>query len=398
MSMPTPQLPAGKWPRTPRGFVIRVGTETIDELERTDREVRNLFEHLGVTAFLAAPDQRSSEHPRNAAGPYVLSHASFDALTPDFNTMDVARKAADLGVSMPEDSADMGCLRAEIVLSLLASPVQLDFPSLGEFLSAIEVRCDIVDAARYTSMEFHTGVVDRPEQFWNYSEDTGFTLKPGCALIEALEITTQPRRSGRLYGFSCYRATEYVILLGVAREAKRINQKLLTDLERQWHVKAIASGRFHESFLQEIGTNENPLPMGWYIPGDRVWFRNPDAFSSDVSGYEGSWVIYLGQGLFANFWKPDQPFDLVGKCLEVFFWRAGARRDPDGEMHMDESIVEARVTETRRNPEETMTILDRMLRLRDPQGVYAEGGCMDNTREWPRWLRPGTCDIRFPET
>lgn len=397
MTDSTPRMPAGRWPPLPRGFVIQVGSGAPDDIERTDHDVRNLLERLGVTRFLAVSDPRSRDQASNLAGPYVLSQASFDALTPDFNTMDVARQATRHGALLHGSSTDIACLQAEIAVSLLASPIQLSFPSLGEFLSAIDVRCDIVDAARHTSMEFHTGVVDRPEQFWNYSEDTGFTLKPGCALIEALEITTQPRRSGRLYGFSCYRATEYVILLGIAREAQRVNPELLTDLERQWNVKAIASGRFHESFLQEIGTNENPLPMGWYIPGDRVWFRNPDEFSSDVSGYEGSWVIYLGQGLFANFWKPDQPFDLIGKCLEVFFWRAGARRDPDGNMHMDESIVEARVAETRRDPEQTRIIVERMLRLRDSQGIYAEGGCMDNTREWPRWLRPGTCDVRFPE-
>jgi hypothetical protein len=376
--------------------VIQTARDASDAIERTDRAVRSFLDRLGLTAFLAAP-RLPADEPRDLAGPYVLSQISFEALTPDFNTMDAGEQATLRGASLHGDDADVARLQTEIALSLLASPIQLSFPSLDEFLSAIEVRCDIVDAARHTSMEFHTGVVDRPEQFWNYSDDTGFTLKPGCSLIEALEITTQPRRSGRLYGFSCYRATEYVILLGIAREAQRVNPGLLADLEQQWRVKAIASGRFHESFLQEIGTNEHPLPMGWIIPGDRVWFRNPDEFSSDVPGYEGSWVIYLGQGLFANFWKPDQPFDLIGKCLEIFFWRAGARRDPDGSMQMDESIVEARVIETRKDPVETRTIVERMLRLRDPQGVYAEGGCMDNTREWPRWLRSDTCDIRLPE-
>ena len=38
-----------------------------------------------------------------------------------------------------------------------------------------------------------------------------------------------------------------------------------------------------------------------------------------------------------------------------------------------------------------------MLRLRDPKGVYQEGGCIDTSREYPRCVHPGTADIRLPE-
>ena len=31
------------------------------------------------------------------------------------------------------------------------------------------------------------------------------------------------------------------------------------------------------------------------------------------------------------------------------------------------------------------------------QGVYAEGGCIDATRERVRWVRPGHCDIVLPD-
>jgi hypothetical protein len=37
-----------------------------------------------------------------------------------------------------------------------------------------------------------------------------------------------------------------------------------------------------------------------------------------------------------------------------------------------------------------------MMRSRDPQGVYADGGCMDNTRESPRWIHSATTDISLP--
>src|SRR5690606_16260938 len=157
--------------------------------------------------------------------------------------------------------------------------------------------------------------------FWRYAETSGFTLKEGVSLIEALRLTTQPDRSNRLYSFSCYRATEYVILLAVAQELEASNPAQLAQLQRQWETRAIMSGQFHDVFLRELGSCSDPLPPMYYVPGDRLWFRNPDGHSSNVEGYEGSWVFYLGDGLFTNFWKRDQPFTVTTKCVELFHWR-----------------------------------------------------------------------------
>jgi hypothetical protein len=37
-----------------------------------------------------------------------------------------------------------------------------------------------------------------------------------------------------------------------------------------------------------------------------------------------------------------------------------------------------------------------MARLRDGRGVYAEGGCVDVSREFPRGVCPGTAGIVLP--
>jgi len=63
---------------------------------------------------------------------------------------------------------------------------------------------------------------------------------------------------------------------------------------------------------------------------------------------------------------------------------------------MDESVVDHLTAATLQDAERTAAVLSRMQRLRDPKGVYAEGGCIDSTREFPRQLRPGTADIRLP--
>jgi hypothetical protein len=185
-------------------------------------------------------------------------------------------------------------------------------------------------------------------------------------------------------------------VLGVAQELAQCNPALLAQLETHWQSRAIMSRKFHDTFLYEYGSMDAPLPPKFYVPGDRLWFRNPDEHSSDVEGYEGSWVIYLGSGLFTNFWLCDKPYSMAEKCVEIYHWRHGVEKDESGNLHMNEAIVEAHVKETIRNPAEVERILGLMMRLRDPSGVYDEGGCIDTSREYPRWVCEGTADMVLP--
>jgi hypothetical protein len=287
-------------------------------------------------------------------------------------------------------------LTREIWLTLLASPLTWVFPSAEELISAVRMREFIVQAARKTALNFHTSEAERPEHCWTYQDETGFTVRPGSPLIESLIEATQPDVTGKLYAFSCYRATEYILLLAMAQEAQLSNPDLLADLQQQWETRAVMSGRFHEVFLRETGSMESPLPISYYIPGDRVWFRNPDDASSDVVGFEGSWVFYLGGGQFSNFWQRDKPFSLAAKCVDVYHWRNATAPDANGEMHINEDLVAQLVDKTMTEPAEVARITQHMFRLRDPKGVYAQGGCMDTTRESLRWVRPGTTDVALP--
>lgn len=284
-------------------------------------------------------------------------------------------------------------LEREIILALLLGPVVFQYPSYAEFEAAIRIRKNIVGAAARTELSFHTSKIERPADYWRYSDDTGFTVQPGKPLIDALQKATQPEVSGEKYSFSCYRATEYVLLLGIAQELADSNPPLLEQLQKQWETRAIMSGRFHETFLYEYGAMNDPLPPKYYVPGDRLWFRNPDEHSSDASGYEGSWVLYLGHGLFTNFWQRDKPYDMTAKCLEIYHWRDATYLDEEGELRVDDAIVEQRVRSTLENPSEVARILDLMLRFRDPQGVYSQGGCIDTTREYPRFICPATVTL-----
>jgi hypothetical protein len=309
------------------------------------------------------------------------------AWMPDFDTLDLTA-TLKLAVSDNEDD-----LLREIWLTLLNSPLQLEFPSAEELVSSANIRRKIARNAALTCLNFHTTAVERPNDCWRYSEDTGFVLIPGSPLIESLKKACQPEPGGELYSFSCYRASEYVVLLSIAEEARDCHPELLQRLQHQWETKAIASRRFHEVFMNELGTVEQPLPMHYYVPGDRVWFRNPDEPSEDATGYEGSWVFYLGGGLFSNFWKRDQAFTVLTKCIEIYHWRESAFLDAEGEMQMDETKVEQLVAQTLADPVACAKIYELMHRMRDPLDVYAGGGCMDATRETAKFVTATHGDI-----
>ena len=294
-----------------------------------------------------------------------------------------------------DDPADWTVER-EIAVALLGSPHLFSFANLSALQSHIRVRRNMVLAARKTALAFKTVAAERPEADWRYQEGPGFILNPGRPLIDALVAATQPEATGKLYDFSCYRATEYVILLGIAQELATHHPALLADLQQLNERHAVRSGQFHDVYLIEYGSMAAPLPSRFYVPGDRLWFRNPDERSSDIEGYEGSWVIYMGGGLFSNFWQRDRPFTLESKAIEIFHWRHGAMVDSQGQLFMDESVVEQQVAQTERDPQARQQVLERMVRMRDPQGVYAEGGCIDATREHPRSVSPDDCQLVLP--
>ena len=329
----------------------------------------------------------------DGAGHFVrisLHAEQSEAWAPGFDTLSLANR---LQLDIDNRPAD---LTREIVAAMLMGPVAFEFPSVDELVSAVRIRHNIARAARKTSLSFHTSQAERPEDCWTYQKDIGFVIRPGVSLVTALAKATQPEVSGTLYSFSCYRATEYVMLLGIAEELAHCNPELYAQLQALWATRPVMSGQFHDVFLREQGAMEAPLPPHYFVPGDRTWFRNPDEASADASGYEGSWVIYLGGGLFCNFWKRDQPYTLADKCLEIYQWRNALYRDAEGDERIDEARVETLVAAARQDEPELERILALMQRYREPRGVYRDGGCLDTTREFARWVCPGTTDLVLP--
>ena len=105
---------------------------------------------------------------------------------------------------------------------------------MPELESAVRIRRRIVQAARKTALAFDTEHAERPEGYWTYDEERGFTILPGRSLIEGLRAPRSPRPRASSTP-SCYRATEYVTVLGIAQELEEANPR--------WRATCSASGK-----------------------------------------------------------------------------------------------------------------------------------------------------------
>ena len=328
----------------------------------------------------------------NHDGEQHLRICANDLLRSICQDADTSRIALSLGLFVEWSARD---LVLETILSMAISPIIFEFPSLNELQANLRMRINVVSLARRTELNFDTSGISRPEAFWTHIEGNGFILKESVSLIEGIEQALCPDISGSHFSFSCQRATEYLMLHSLATELEMSNPKKLREIELQWKKAPLVADDFLNSFLLEMGVMQNPFPMRLYVPGDRVWFKNPDDFSSNVQGYEGSWVIYLGGGQFSNLWDKSKPYTLEIKCIEIYHWRHGIRKDKFGGLEIDEDLVKELVYETISSDVEVQKIMNLMMRYRDPQGVYGKGGCIDKTRDTFRCVYPNSTNIEI---
>ena len=339
--------------------------------ERRLRQAQRCLRSLGIDDLVDCSMSTGGD------GRYLHLRASHRllALCPDFDTSTIT---TILHTRQPDQDR---ALISEIILAMALSPDVVYFGSEQELKSNLRMRCTVVQVASRTELNFDTSSITRPQAYWIYTKENGFLLRQGVSLADGLERALCPDVSGFTYAFSCQRASEYLILYAVVCELQKVNKTGLNDVEQQWRKRALTGDDFLFRFLGERGTRENPMPMRYYIPGDRIWFKNPDDHSSDLEGFEGSWVIYLGGGRFCNLWDRHRPYTLEEKCLEIFYWSKSTAVNDSGVLFMNEDLVKEQVNKALNDPALSRSILEKMMVYRDPTGVYADGGCIDLSRD-----------------
>jgi len=330
------------------------------------------LEKLGIHTLITA------SYSSNAESGYLhlTANSRLQEYCPDFDTSALSNAYAFDGSTDPQQG-----IVAETLLAMALSPETLLFSNARELISNVRMRLYAVDIASRTELSFDTNSITRPQAYWVHSKENGFLLRQGVSLAEGIERALCPDVSGYTYAFSCQRASEYLMLYAVVSELLKVNKEALHATEAQWRKRALTGDDFLFRFLEERGTRENPMPMRYYIPGDRIWFKNPDDHSSDIEGFEGSWVIYLGGGRFCNLWDRQRPYTLEEKCLEIYYWSQCVEVSPAGVPWMNEAVVKERVQMALNDPAIKSPILQRMMVYRDPAGVYADGGCIDLSRD-----------------
>ena len=71
------------------------------------------------------------------------------------------------------------------------------------------------------------------------------------------------------------------------------------------------------------------------------------------------------------------------------------RKDKLGVIGINEDLVKELVDQTLSSKEQTHNVIDVMMKYRDPQGVYADGGCIDITRDTFRRVCPDSTNIEI---
>ena len=351
------------------GFAVLLANQV--DSERRLRQTQRCLCYLGIDDLIDC-SMSTSEGGRLL---HLRANHRLLALCPDLDTAGIATFLRARQVAHDQ------VLMSEIILAMALSPQAIPFNSTSELKSALRMRRNAVEVASRTELSFDTSSITRPQAFWVYTKENGFLLRQGISLAEGLERALCPDVSGFTYAFSCQRASEYLMLYAVVRELSKVNKAGLHTVEEQWRKRALTGDDFLFRFLEERGSREAPMPMRYYIPGDRIWFKNPDDHSSDIEGFEGSWVIYLGGGKFCNLWDRHHPYTLEEKCLEIHYWSQSVEVNSAGIAWMNETVVKERVDEALRDPAIQRSILEKMMVYRDPTGVYADGGCIDLSRD-----------------
>ncbi|MCY2996410.1 MAG: hypothetical protein NTY19_52465 [Planctomycetota bacterium] len=366
---------------------IRLEGLTVRDVEAAKQDFWSRLRDLELEKYVQTTDDHGADPP--GVGFRLWADLAED-LAPAGDTTRLCEKLR------LDTTADLRDLEQEILLALLRSPIPYVFPSYGELASAVRIRMNIVEATRKTGMTFGTGEAVRPTDYWRYDEDQGFLLVPGQSLVTALRVATQPGGSETTYTFSCRRAVEFIVLLAVAEELQTCNPDLYRKLTQQFQTRAIKGEEFETVFLRPIGSASKPFPLWFFVPGDWVWFKNPDPVSAEIPGFEGSHTIYLGGGLVPDFWSEGETSHLTMKYLRIFYWRQGVFKDAQGELQMDDVKAEDLAQQVLGDPTEVERILQEMVHLQGPRGEVGYG-CIEPTRDFQRLVCPGTADLVLPE-
>lgn len=226
--------------------------------------------------------------------------------------------------------------KKEILLALLQSGRTTQFNGEACTSQALQdqvgIRQNIV--AWSESIEFKWpdgGAAHWNAKYWNHGN-----LKSHRTLHAAInDAFMHPK----MYTIGCYTATKLIVIQGVLDFYRRIKKdvvttqaieaRLMLDGDPLTHIEPGAAWSFEKEStredLSQMGKLVSLTPgvaSDNFVPGDWVYFVNTDPVTYEKTGYEGSNAIYLGRGLFDDYYNDNNHnYTYKDKLLEVYQWR-----------------------------------------------------------------------------
>ncbi|OJU17066.1 MAG: protein-glutamine gamma-glutamyltransferase [Clostridiales bacterium 43-6] len=176
-----------------------------------------------------------------------------------------------------------------ILKQMSKSSQTYQYDNLDQLRFELKLRKEIVDAAydlAGSGMDFEVFRETRANpRYWDRTNQGGFTLKRGAVPSEAIMDIYE---NGQKYGTECATAMMIVYYKALLTTfgAKRFNELFPTITLMNWHNIP--------PLLREVGYMD---PAGEYIPGDRLYFENPDV-DPKTPEWQGENVIFLAPDKF----------------------------------------------------------------------------------------------------
>ncbi|MBM7573376.1 protein-glutamine gamma-glutamyltransferase [Aquibacillus albus] len=173
-----------------------------------------------------------------------------------------------------------------IIQQIQADPIVYSYQSIDELLFELKLRKNILVSARAMN-QGHAQFAPfaksycNPE-YWELTKNGGFQLKPGMLPSEAIQDIY---KNSSLYGFECATAKVIIYYHAVLNSiGEQLFNQLFANLYLySWHFDP-------DLKIQTLNTNH-------FIPGDVVYFNNPDV-DPERSWWRGENAVVLGDGTY----------------------------------------------------------------------------------------------------
>lgn len=228
--------------------------------------------------------------------------------------------------------------KKEIVLALMQHGRLTEFSGKACTADALKSHVAIRQNTVAWAEQLAWGWPDGGAAYWN----PAFWTPESPAPLQGVQVSIHDTfLQQSLYAIGCYTATKLVMAQGIldyyariapdVAQVRALEARLMQDNAPLRNVEPGAMWDFEPDYdPQDTGRPGKLLQIQYgvaprnFVPGDWAYFYNTDPITYQKTGYEGSNAIYIGRGLFDDYYKDhNYRYTYREKMHEVYQWRHG---------------------------------------------------------------------------